>query len=207
MVTLTQDWNKSSADIFWGEIAPAEHVLQIYESDHAFIESLTGFVGGGIKAGDSVIVIATEPHLKALEQTLTRLGIHLESLISDHRYMPLSAENILEKFMVNGWPDEALFHQTVSGILAKAKKQGRKIRAFGEMVAVLWSQGMNGATVQLEHLWNKFSATEKFSLYCAYPRTGFTNSPEQSVNDICCKHSLVIDGATPSMTDVLYKTA
>src|SRR5688500_19228341 len=50
----------------------------------------------------------------------------------------------------------------------------RSVRAFGEMVAVLWANGHNGATVRLEHLWHAFCQSEAFSLFCAYPKTGFT---------------------------------
>jgi hypothetical protein len=198
------EWQRKSSDVFWGEIAPCDHVLQIYENDESFIDVLAGFVGGGINAGDSVIVIATENHLISLEKRLESFGIHIVPLVADLRYIPLSAEQTLEKFMVNGWPDEHLFLQTVSGILKKAKCKNRRVRAFGEMVALLWSKGLNGATVQLEHLWNRFREQEEFCLFCAYPRIGFTQSLPAAVQDICCTHSKLIDGATASMTEVVY---
>jgi hypothetical protein len=34
-------------EAFWGEIAPSEHLVQIYESDSAFTDTLEGFVAGG----------------------------------------------------------------------------------------------------------------------------------------------------------------
>ena len=86
----------------------------------------------------------------------------------------MDAQETLSKFMVKGLPDEELFTQVVTGLLERARNGGRRVRAFGEMVAVLWSQGHNGATVRLEHLWHKFCQTEAFSLFCAYPRSGFT---------------------------------
>ena len=73
--------------------------------------------------------------------------------------------------MINNWPDENLFRLLVIGLLHRAKRNKRPVRAFGEMVALLWAQGFNGATVQLEHLWNNFCETEAFSLFCAYPRS------------------------------------
>jgi hypothetical protein len=34
----------------------------------------------------------------------------------------------------------------------RGTRHGRKVRAFGEMVALMWARGECGATVMLEHL-------------------------------------------------------
>jgi len=192
------------SEIFWGEIAPCDHVVQIYENDGIFLDALTGFIGGGINAGDAVIVIATDAHLKALHARLRSYGLHVDSLVSEDRYIPLNAEETLAKFMVNDWPDEILFMQTVSNLLERAGKKNRRIRAFGEMVALLWAQGHNGATLQLEHLWNKFSKQAQFCLFCAYPKTGFTEDMKDSILDICGCHSRVLEGSKSSVTEIIY---
>jgi hypothetical protein len=199
-------WKKATSGVFWGEIAPCDHVVQVYENDDVFIDSLSGFVGSGINGGDSIIVIATKAHLNALENKLTSFGIHISTLITDNRYFPLDAETVLATFMVDGWPDEQLFIKVVGGILKKAKQKNCRIRAFGEMVAILWAQGLNGATIHLEHLWNKMAEQEEFSLFCAYPKTGFTADIKDSVHNICCAHSKIINGSVSSMTEVVYKT-
>ncbi|MCE3283682.1 MAG: hypothetical protein K0Q66_2419 [Chitinophagaceae bacterium] len=198
-------WIKADTEIFWGEIAPTDHVVQIYENDEIFLDTLAGYVGGGIKNDDTVIIIATGEHLALLEKRLESFGIHVNHLVTEDRYIALDAEETLARFMVNGWPDQALFNKTVSAILTKAKKRDKKIRAFGEMVAVLWSQGLNGATVQLEHLWNEFCASQEFCLFCAYPKTGFTNGDlSASLDHICCAHSKMINGAVPGLREVHY---
>jgi hypothetical protein len=75
------------------------------------------------------------------------------------------------------------------------------------MVAILWEKGHSGATVQLEHLWNKFCETEAFCLFCAYPRSGFTQDLGSSVNHICSAHTKLIAGDVRSTTEVFYKSA
>jgi hypothetical protein len=198
-------WKRSDTDIFWAEIAPCDHVVQIYENQGVFLDSLAGFVGGGINAGECVIVIAIALHLDALKDRLEGFGIQLDTLVDDDRYIAVNAEEMLSKFMVNGWPDEQLFIDTVVKLIDKAKLRHRRVRAFGEMVAVLWAQGNAGATVNLEYLWNRFCEKQELCLFCAYPKSGFTNDINKSINDICGCHTKMIDGAKQSLTHVFYK--
>jgi hypothetical protein len=206
--TNYSEWKRSKADIFWAEIAPCDHVLQVYENDGVFLDALTGFVGGGINAGDASIVIATDKHTRSLEIRLESYGINVHDLIREKRYIPLDAEQTLSRFMINGWPDENLFIATVSEILQNGRgNTNRKIRAFGEMVAVLWAQGNNGATVRLEHLWNKFCQSEKFCLFCAYPKSGFTADLADSIDHICSAHAKMIGGAEKQLTEIIFREA
>ena len=175
------------------------------KQDEAFFEALIGYVGGGIRSGDCVIVIATTQHCKELENKLKNLGINTKFLKEEDRLILLDAAETLNKFMVNDWPDEELFNTTISQLLQKAHSKNRKIRAFGEMVALLWAEGLNGATVQLEALWNKFCKKQPFTLFCAYPRIGFTNKMANSISDICNCHSKVLHESDQSVTEVLYR--
>jgi hypothetical protein len=206
MNSKSNEWEFSKADIFWGEIAPCDHVLQIYEDNDVFMEMLAGFVGSGINAGDSVIIIATPVHITSLEKRLNAHGINIEALVKADCYIPLDAEKTLAKFMVNNWPDETLFMELVSDLIRRAAKNGRKVRAFGEMVALLWAQGFNGATVHLEHLWNKFCQQHELSLFCAYPKIGFTQDATESFQHICQSHSRIITSSSKPLTEILYKT-
>lgn len=133
-------------------------------------------------------------------------GIFLHATgLSDLYVIPLDAEETLSAFMVNDWPDEHLFNHVVSQVLLRAKADGRKVRAFGEMVAILWAKGQVGATIRLEHLWNKFCENEAFCLFCAYPQTGFTQDAIESVMHICGAHSKMIAGSSKSKTEIFYK--
>lgn len=179
-------------DIFWGEISPCEHMVQFYESDGVFLDTLEGYVMGGLRAGEAVIIIATASHIESLDRRLISHGADLDAARASDQYITVDAEKALDHFMVEQWPDDALFHEFVSGLLKRAKRDGRRVRAFGELVAVLWARGCSGATVRLEHLWHGLCSERSFSLFCAYPRVGFTQDAEASMQEICAQHSRLI---------------
>jgi len=177
---------------FWGEIAPSEHIAQFYEHDGVLLDTLTGFIGGGLKAGESTIVIATAAHLRALEVGLQSSGVDMVSALVQHRYIALLADEALDRLMVKQWPDDTLFTDFVTELITRARANGRRVRAFGEMVALLWARGATAATVRLEYLWHQLCKTEEFSLFCAYPKAGFTKDSSKSMREICDAHSRVI---------------
>ena len=191
-MNITRLTKSAATEVFWGEISPSEHMVQIYEDSSAFLDSLESFVAGGLVAGDAVIMIATPVHLVALETRLAKRGINLSQALAADQYIALEAEKTLAKFMRNGWPDEDLFRKLVTTLLGRAKTGGRSVRAFGEMVAILWAQGNNGATIQLEHMWHRLCHEEMFSLFCAYPKSGFTQDESISIKEICDTHSRIV---------------
>ncbi|HMK03424.1 MAG TPA: MEDS domain-containing protein [Ferruginibacter sp.] len=204
---MTKSWQKSELQVFWGEVAPCDHVVQIYENDKTFLDSLEGFIGSGLLAEDSVIIIATAEHIRNMHTRLKSQGFDIDFLIAQDQYIALDASETLSKFMVNNWPDEKLFFQLITAILKRAQQGNRKVRAFGEMVAILWQQGLNGATVQLENLWNELHKKDQFSLFCAYPKVGFTQDMHSSMETICCAHTKMIDGSPKPSTEIYYKIA
>jgi hypothetical protein len=200
-----QEWNVSDPHVFWGEIAPPEHVVQIYENDEVFLNLLESFVINGLTQGDCIVIIATNDHLKLLSDRLVAAGGSITSLTTDDQYIPLDAEQTLAEFMVNGWPDATLFQRTINRIVNRAKAKNRRLRAFGEMVAILWSHGLIGATMHLENLWNRVCETEAFCLLCAYPKSGFMQDPAASMHTICHAHSKMISGEHNPKSQILYK--
>lgn len=201
----SDEWVRTKTGTFWSEIASCDHVLQIYEDNEVFMKMLAGFVGDGINAGDCVIIIATKEHLHALENSLHDHVISIETLVSDNHYIALDAEQVLARFMRNGRPDEDLFFSFVNELIARVNYKKRKMRVFGEMVALLWAEGHHRATVKLEHLWKQFCQSEPISLFCAYPKSGFTGDAADSLQYICNSHSKVISGTEKPLTEIFYR--
>ena len=204
MAASNEHWSRLATHDFWGAIIPSDHVVQIYNDDQAFLVLLEGFVTSGFAANDCVIVIATDEHQHALEERLRFKGYDVFDLKLQDQFIQLNARETLSEFMINNWPDEVLFRHMINRLLSRAISRNRNVRAFGEMVALLWSQGNIAATVQLENLWNKICQDEALSLFCAYPRSGLNQRALESILHICGSHSKMIkpDG---THLGILYK--
>jgi hypothetical protein len=156
------------------------------------LDALEGFASGGLRAGESVMVLATEVHLRALAGRLRRRGFDLDAAGAQDFYLPIDAAGALSQFLVDGWPNEARFRQFVADVMARACVNGRRVRVFGELVALLWDQGNSGATLRLEVIWHKLCEQESFWLFCAYPQSSFSQDAHESVREICAHHSRVL---------------
>lgn len=184
----------SARPSFWREMSAGDHACQVYNDEAGLLDTLCGFVGGGLWSGQSAIVIATDIHLIRLEELLRQSGLDLAHFRSTDAYIPLSADVCLSRFMDGGWPDAERFEQFVGPTIARARRGGREVRAFGEMVALLWARGQYAATVRLEHLWNKTVEREKIQLVCSYSRAALARGNASMARQVDAAHTLVAHG-------------
>jgi hypothetical protein len=152
---------------------PCGHLVQFYADQQRLLDTLESFIASGLHAGEAVVVIATPPHLHALEARLQGRGFDLVGARNDNRYLAIGARDAMDRFIVDGWPDAARFHAFLEPTVARARGDGRKVRAFGEMVAVLWAAGRREAAIELERLWSQVCERGQLTLLCAYPSNGF----------------------------------
>jgi hypothetical protein len=170
-----------------------DHFVQFYESDDYLIDSLSEFVAAALNQGDSSVVIATADHRDALQQKLSACGVDIASATVNGRFLLFDAEDTLSKFMVDGSPDAQRFNDTIGGVVAQLIENGHRVHAFGEMVALLWAQGNQGAAIRLEEFWNEHVAPDRMALYCAYPLAAFDQDGQSAAfHGICDCHTRVI---------------
>jgi PAS domain S-box-containing protein/excisionase family DNA binding protein len=170
-----------------------EHFVQFYEADAVLADAVADFVGAGLRADEAGIVIATQPHHRAVEERLRAAGVDLAAAVAVGRYVALDAAETLSRFTVGGTPDAERFVEVIGGVVGRAADGGRPVRAFGEMVALLALGGNTAAALQLEHLWNELQQTLAFSLLCAYPMNRLGGEVfAELVGDVCAAHSRVV---------------
>lgn len=186
----------------WRTLRASDHVVQFYENDRALVDSLTDFVTAGFAAGEACIVIATQQHSMALERRLRDAGHSITSAQASGQFILLDAAATLAKFMRGPEPDPGLFRQTIEPVIMSSGKSGGSVRAFGEMVAILWAEGKHHGACRLEELWNELALDHPFSLLCAYQMNGFSRSADAAAfARICTHHSRVIPTESYSRID------
>ena len=168
------------------------HVVRVYEDDESFDEILIDYIGGGLEAEEACIVVATPPHREGITEGLRARGLHTGTdPIDAERYMVVDAAETLSRFIVEGWPDEERFAETLGGLIGRAATVGNgRVRIFGEMVNLLFADAKPEAAIHLERLWNRLATTYSFTLLCAYPmRTFFMEEHRSSLGKICNEHT------------------
>jgi hypothetical protein len=184
------------ATMDWAALAPSEHIVQFYRDDEELLDTLTAFVGEGVKSGESIVLIATQEHLRALRHRLVEVETDLMRALFEDRYIAIDANVALTSFMVNDLPDETLFGEFARNLLRRASVHNRKVRGFGEMVALLWARGNREATVRLEQMWEYFCNTHAIALLCSYPMAAFPDiqagDSEDAVAQIHAAHTRII---------------
>ncbi len=170
------------------------HFVQFYEDDEFIVDEVAEFLDGALRAGDAAILIATPQHRAALTKRLRGYG----NPTAAQSWYPgelvvLDAREALARFMVDGAPNEALFLSAIGSVVARAANGGaRAVRAFGEMVALLYADGNVEAALQLEDLWNGLARRHTFSLMCAYPMNLFSSAEHaETFRHVCATHSKV----------------
>src|SRR2546421_8077096 len=121
----------------WEEMGESQHFVQFYETDAFLLDSLSEFIGTGLRAGDGCIVLATKAHRESLEEKLK--GDGLEDAVAPGQYASIDADAALPLFMVDGSPEPELFTEVVRSMIARVGNGHRPVRIFGELVALLWA--------------------------------------------------------------------
>ncbi len=183
----------TSSAVLPGTPCGHDHLVEFYETEAFLVHTVCGFVVPALHDGDAAIVIATPAHRAAFEAALDEAGIDIQAAVRDGRYVALDARDVLARFMVDGAPDPGRFAATVNAVMDLAAGGGRKLRAYGEMVALLWDDGNIAAALALEDLWNELGYLRAFELLCAYPMRAFED-PESAAafQRICDQHTKVI---------------
>jgi hypothetical protein len=167
------------------------HAVRFYEDTHSLCRIVSGFVAEGLALGQPALVIATPQHMTHIVANLVATTLDVESLQAKGDLLLLDAHQTLATFMANGQPDPDFFKAAAASALEQlARGRTTTIRAYGEMVDVLWRDGMGVAAIKLEMLWNRLANTHDFSLLCGYAMGNFYK--DATINDVCRHHSHVI---------------
>ena len=167
------------------------HDVQFYDSEDFLVREVTKFLAEGIRAGQPLIIVATEAHRKQFANRLRLLGFDPEHYDGGINTVWLDARDTLNAFMQDGMPDRSLFQATLGAVFERvlANHSYLVARAYGEMVDLLWKDGNIEGAIALEEMWNALATRYPFTLLCAYAMDNFQNQAHSSgFERICAAH-------------------
>lgn len=171
------------------------HAVQFYKDEASLARTVAEFLAEGLSAGEPAIVIATPSHTAAIIREISARRFDPQELRRNGELQTLDAQKMLSAFMVQDTPDTLLFRNNVGGAIERLC-EGRKpcpIRAYGEMVDLLWQQGNPDGAIRLEILWNQLASTYEFSLLCGYAHGQFyKETRDPRYQDVCDQHSQIL---------------
>jgi len=170
------------------------HTVQFYESDGYLVDVITRYVGDGLRRGDACVVCASEPHRRALRTRLDALGDDVADAARTDRLIVVDARETLRQFMTaDDRLDRERWRRAVDEVVAGCRPApGGRIRAYGEMVDVLWGDGRPAVALELEALWNQVARPLGLDVLCAYSLARFRTAGDAAgLARICDAHSHV----------------
>ena len=181
--------------------APHDHMVQFYDRDDELADGVGPYLAEAIRAGGVTIVIATDAHRQAFAGRLADAGIDpsmAELTATGPALVMLDAGEAADALLVDGRLALHRFDKLIGDLVREAAAGGRPVRAYGEIVAVLWADGHVAAALELETLWNGLGREVDFSLYCAYPRTSIDGEGGvDAFHEVCRLHSGVVGDDIP----------
>lgn len=168
------------------------HAVRFYQDAASLADLVCAFVGDGLKEGEPAVLIATAEHTEFFRKCFTARGVDVGAVIASGSLTLLDADHTLSMFMRDGVPMAKAFVDAISPTLrfAASRHPGRAIRAYGEMVDVLWRKGQTAAAIRLETLWNDLGRSHEFKLLCGYAMGNFYKG--SATEEICSVHTHVV---------------
>jgi DcmR-like sensory protein len=168
------------------------HAVRFYENEKSLCRIVAGFLGEGLATGQPALVVATPEHRRGIVDELRARHFDVVRMHAAGDLVMVDARRLMSDFIVDGVPDARRFVEGATRVLNRATR-GREaltIRAYGEMVDLLWKDGYDVAAIQVEMLWNKLARSHDFSLLCGYAMGNFYK--DACVASICAEHTHVV---------------
>lgn len=173
------------------------HIVQIYRDRGFMGEAVATWIAPALEQGGAAILICTDANATLVLDRLREMGVDPAPPVASGRLVLVDARPFMARFILEGSPDPARFHALLGDALARVRAarldlQG-EVRAWGEMVDLLWHEGTRDAARRLEALWNEVIDAHGIRLLCSYrmdnldPRTH-----EGALRDVCGSHSQLV---------------
>ena len=170
------------------------HAVQFYDDEKSLFTTVASFLGQGLVDEQPAILIATAAHRQPILDYLKDRSVDVDQAQAKGDLIVLDAHETLLRFMLDDSPCPNAFESSVGSLIGDVMTKRSKhtlIRAYGEMVDVLWKDGKSDAAIRLEILWNRLANRHGFALLCGYSMGNFYKQAER-FQEVCRQHTHVL---------------
>jgi hypothetical protein len=173
-------------------VRSGDHLVGFYESDDFLTDLIVGFVSPALEDDQTALVIATRTHREQLTAALRARGHDVAAACASGQLTLLDAHATRATLLPDDELDPERFRSIVVPAVDRALARGRPVRIFGEMVSLLWGEGLVSAALALEDRWNDLLTSRSFALLCGYPMASFAaEASDGGFLDVCQRHTAV----------------
>jgi hypothetical protein len=167
------------------------HEVEFYSDDAGFVVGFAYFIEAALKAGNSVIVVATESHRENLLERLKDHGVDIVAATERGRYLPLDVDKTLSAFLGSDGPDPIRFFKVVGDLIAAGARatagDQSRVSVCGECAPILWAEGKTDAAIQVEHLCNQVAKCYNIDILCGFSLNDFCRQEDKQIFQKICK--------------------
>jgi anti-sigma regulatory factor (Ser/Thr protein kinase) len=167
------------------------HSMLCYDTDASLVEAVVEHGARMLLDGGAVMVIATRDHGVAIETRLEDDGFDVAALAAEGRLVVLDAVATRAALIPGDAPVEAsVLDAVVGNVLRSSATRWGKLLVFGEMVALLWADGLVNHAIDLEALWSDLADEVGFEVFCAYPVAAGLDDDGSAFERVCSLHNI-----------------
>ncbi len=164
------------------------HIIRICPNIMRQAEILTSYINEGLLNNEGVIVVARPSLRKIVLSKLDGLGFDSQAIRNQGQVKFFDAEFLLTNILIDGVIEEQPFLNLIGIPVEDAQSKFGKVRAFGEMVDILWQRDHHDMAMQLEDLWEDLCAKQNLQFLCTYLLDNFDPYNYDSALEKIYKH-------------------
>jgi DNA-binding NarL/FixJ family response regulator len=177
-------------------VAGSRHTVQFHADDRDFLDGVSELIGGTLRSGEQVVIVASEATRIGVAQRLQARQMNLAMLTEQGQYVEQDSALALSKVMHDGKPDKGRLGEIVHGLdqlrLAVPNGSRSRLTIFGDMTVSLCRNGDFDAAMEIEQIWDELTRPLPFFTVCSYPMECFEHSAARNqLARLCAEHSAV----------------
>jgi hypothetical protein len=180
--------------------------VQFYDRDEELLVTKVGhYLFEGWKDGEALLVVGAAERNRAIGEQLSALGLDPASVATSDRLLFLDGQQLVNRILAQGPPEWGRFDALIGSAVRELEARHGRVRAYGEMVGILWARKQYAEAERIEEFWNRLMRGVALSLFCAYPIDILhTDLDMTAVNAVLAAHTHVLPcGAEGTLGDAV----